>query len=293
MNVTSPVVAWLREVWPAYSWQNAHLHQSCFHDVAVLAPEVVGRASRHGERTERVAREHRILDALVDVRLPYDVPRPLSGVVSRNGRTGMLISFVGGEPRPDIAWEAAAGQIRLAMAAMAQVAPGPLSDRLPEPRSWCGGRRWPELVRQRLLPRLPHELRSVAGDVVANVLDAAQIAGSAQLVHGDFGPHNFLWSGDQIAGLLDFDHACLGDAAIDAATLISFFGAEQVAQIVNREVVERAMIHRAGLSLQLATAADLLGDTALRDHALGNFATRSRTGTLYDPGGWTPDRHGA
>lgn len=289
--VASGVVAWLKDVWPLYSWQGAHVLEACFHEVAVQAPEVVGRVSCHGVQTERVQREHRVLELLADVRLPYDLPRPLSGVVSRNGRTGMLTSFVAGEQRPDIEWQSAAGQIRNALAAFAQVTPGPWADRMPEPRSWCGGRRWPELVHQRLLHRLPRDLQPLASAVVTDVLDAEKTAAKTQLVHGDFGPHNILWSGDQIVGLLDVDHACLGDPAIDAATLISFFGAEHVSQIVDQDVIDRAMIHRASLTLQLATAADLLGDSGLRDHALGNFASRSRAGTLHDPGGRQPIRH--
>lgn len=289
--VTSPVVAWLQDVWPQYSWQDADVHEACFHDVAVRAPEVVGRVSCHGEQTERVQREHRVLELLGDVQLPYDLPRPLSGVVSRSGRTGMLTSFVAGEHRPGIDWETAVAQIRNALVAFAQVTPEQWTDRLPEPRSWCGGHRWSELVHERLLPRLPPDLQLLANTVIADVLEA-EAAGVTQFVHGDFGPHNVLWSGDQIVGILDLDHVCLGDPAIDAASLISFYGAERVSQIVDHDVLDRAMIHRASLTLQLATAADLLGDTGLRDHAVGNFGSRSRAGTLHDPGGWQPDRHG-
>jgi hypothetical protein len=289
--VTSPAVAWLQEVWPQYGWQDADVHEACFHDVAVWAPEVVGRVSCHGDQTERVQREHRVLELLGEVQLPYDLPRPLSGVVSRGGRTGMLTSFVAGEHRPGIGWDLAVTQIRNALTAFAQVTHGQLTGRLPEPRSWCGGRQWAELVHERLLPRLRPELQVLAISVVADVLEAEKAAGDPQFVHGDFGPHNILWRGDQIVGVLDLDHACLGDPAIDAASLISFYGAERVSQIVDRDVLDRAMIHRASLTLQLATAADLLGDAGLRDHALGNFRSRSQAGTLYDPGGRQPDKH--
>jgi aminoglycoside phosphotransferase (APT) family kinase protein len=291
--VTAPVVAWLRTVWPEYGWQGSDVHEACFHDVAVRPLDVAGRVSCHGEQTERVEREHRIMDLLADIPLPFDVPRPLSGVVTRDGRTGMLTSFVDGEHRADTEWEKAAGQIGNAMAAFAQVTHSPWTERLPAPRSWCGGRRWPELVHERLLARLSGDLQRIAATVVAGVLEVEKAAGTPQLVHGDFGPHNMLWTGDRIVGLLDVDHACLGDPAIDAASLISFFGARRVSQIVDHDMLDRAMIHRASLTLQLAAAADLVADTGLRDHALDNFASRCRAGTLHDPGGWRPKRNTA
>ena len=34
---TSSVIAWLQAVWPEYSWQDADVHEACFHDVAVRA----------------------------------------------------------------------------------------------------------------------------------------------------------------------------------------------------------------------------------------------------------------
>jgi aminoglycoside phosphotransferase (APT) family kinase protein len=108
------------------------------------------------------------------------------------------------------------------------------------------------------------------------------------LVHGDFSPHNLLWDGDGVAGLIDFDHACVGDPAMDIAPLIGFFGATAVGSIVDAPTLERGMLHRASLSLQVAAAADLLGDEALRHHALKNFVTRTRARTLYDPGGRAP-----
>ncbi|MEQ4209449.1 aminoglycoside phosphotransferase family protein [Actinopolymorpha sp. B9G3] len=160
--------------------------------------------------------------------------------------------------------------------------------RLPSPRAWCGGAHWPNLVRHTLAPRLPRECRAVAEAVVDAVLQAEASADTVHLVHGDFGPHNVLWHADQVVGVLDLDHACAGDPAIDAASLISFFGAAQVAPIVDRAILERAMIHRASLTIQLAAAAELLADTGLRDHALTNFVTRHQAGTLHDPGGWQP-----
>jgi aminoglycoside phosphotransferase (APT) family kinase protein len=107
-------------------------------------------------------------------------------------------------------------------------------------------------------------------------------------VHGDFGLHNVLWQSATARGLIDFDHLAWGDPAIDVAPLVGSFSAAQLSGDFDRELLRRAMFHRASLSLQVAAAAELAGDRALRDHALGNFTGRLRAGTLYDPAGTSP-----
>jgi aminoglycoside phosphotransferase (APT) family kinase protein len=85
-----------------------------------------------------------------------------------------------------------------------------------------------------------------------------------------------------ISGLIDLDHAALGDPAIDVAPLLGQFGAVALADAVSPTLMRRAMLHRATLSLQVAAAADLCGDEALRNFALSNFNKRYAAGTLYE-----------
>jgi hypothetical protein len=87
--------------------------------------------------------------------------------------------------------------------------------------------------------------------------------------------------------VIDLDHACYGDPAIDLAPLIGAYGSAQVADIAEPVEPDRAMRHRATLPPQVA-AADSLGRTDLRDHALTNFTTRLTAGTLHDPQGAQP-----
>lgn len=103
------------------------------------------------------------------------------------------------------------------------------------------------------------------------------------LVHGDFGLHNVLWTQDRISGVIDFDHAAVGDPAMDVAPLVGQFGAVKLAQIYDREMLYRAKSHRASLPLQVAAAGALVNDSKLRDQALGNFHKRLRNGSLYTP----------
>ena len=157
----------------------------------------------------------------------------------------------------------------------------PVSAQLRPARQWCGGESWPHIVDE-ITDALGQPLRAEAARVVADVAEAERSAPRC-FVHGDFGPHNLLFQDGRISGLIDFDNACVGDPAMDFAPLIGFYGSTAVAQITNSRMVERARIHRASLSLQVAAAAQLVGDTVLRDYALGNFAARVGAGTLYNP----------
>jgi hypothetical protein len=91
-----------------------------------------------------------------------------------------------------------------------------------------------------------------------------------------------------VSGILDFDHAAVGDAAIDVAPLVGAYGASSVADLAPPPLLRRALIHRATLPLQVAAAAELAGDGPLRDHAVNNFESRVAAGTLHDPGGRNP-----
>ncbi|MCZ2404727.1 aminoglycoside phosphotransferase family protein [Paenarthrobacter sp. Z7-10] len=153
-------------------------------------------------------------------------------------------------------------------------------------RDWCGAARWPQLVAEITAP-LDRAVAGAAERIVADVLSAEE-SGSKVLVHGDFGLQNFLWNGADFSGLIDLDNACIGDPAMDLAPLIGTFGTAAVADIAQGELLERAGIHRASLSLQVAAAAQLANDCKLRDFAVQNFTNRFNNGTLYDPNGLRP-----
>jgi aminoglycoside phosphotransferase (APT) family kinase protein len=158
---------------------------------------------------------------------------------------------------------------------------------LPPPRTWCGGSQWPNLVQQDLAPLLNTDAQRSASDRVTQLLDVEDVSAGV-LCHGDFGPHNILWDQDHPASLIDLDHACVGDPAIDLAPLIGFHGLQAIRPIAPPSTLQRAMIHRATLSLQVAAAAHINRSFDLRDHALRNFANRTAQGTLFEPTGMTP-----
>jgi Ser/Thr protein kinase RdoA (MazF antagonist) len=158
---------------------------------------------------------------------------------------------------------------------------------LPAARTWCGGPDWPAIVEKRLVGHLPQDISDGAMAVVADVLSAEQDS-APSVVHGDFGLHNVLWQAGTASGLIDFDHLGVGDPAIDVAPLVGKFSIAELSHDFERELLRRAMFHRASLPLQVASAAELAGFASLRDHALGNFTHRSRIGILYSPAGESP-----
>jgi aminoglycoside phosphotransferase (APT) family kinase protein len=272
--------------WPDRDWSAATTHHGAFHAVLVLPGQVVARVSKRLDPRGRVAAEHRLLSLLAAagrwaLPAPLGVPRS-----SPDGHAGMLVTWVSGVHREDAPWPDVAGELGTLLAALAAGQVIAASGELPPARAWCGGPDLPELVRTTLAPLLPVEARGPAADAVAAVLEEER---GAVPVHGDLGPHNILWTADgRIAALVDLDHAAVGDPAIDVAPLLGRFGATALSAVVEAEVLRRAMVHRATLSLQVAAAAELAGDCGLRDFALRNFAARLASGTLHDPGGCTP-----
>ena len=208
------------------------------------------------------------------------------------GHAGMLTSWIPGRHYADADWPQVAPQItallRFVEAGEAFRADGELA----EPRTWCGGHQFPHIVTELLLPLLSADARVAARQAVMDML-AAEQAVEPVPVHGDLGMHNILWrdaadgqpAGLAISGLIDFDNAARGDPAIDVAPLLGQFGSAALAGAITPGILDRAKLHRATLSLQVAAAAELRHDPALRDFALANFARRLTTGTLYDPCG--------
>jgi Ser/Thr protein kinase RdoA (MazF antagonist) len=282
-----PVLAWAEAAWPGRSWTGARILHGAFHHV-VLTDQCAARIARGQDHRARVAREARLLRTAGQLGLTCAVPSLLDGPVSFRDRSGVLTTVVPGDSRDTGRWPDVRGGL-LAILDELSLARPVAGQPPPTVRMWCGGPDWPAIVEGRLGHHLPHGLADRAMAVVADVI-AVERESAAGFVHGDFGLHNVLWQSATACGLIDFDHLAWGDPAIDVAPLVGSFSAGQLSGDFDRDLLRRAMFHRASLSLQVAAAAELAGDGALRDHALGNFTVRFRAGTLYDPAGTSPVR---
>lgn len=277
--------AWTRRSFPQVSWSGAAAVSGAFHTV-VLGARHVARVSSGREHADRAGREWRtavaIADAVGDSTSGIVVPEVVTDLVSDAEFSGYLLSRLPASDEPPSEWAIVRPAYERLLDLLSTTA---VREPLPPARSWCGGERWLDIVARDLAPLMGDDAR--AAESAAQAVDDLPRSAPA-LVHGDLGPHNILWRGSDAAALIDWDHACLDDPAIDVAPLIGFYGARSIREIASGEVVSRALLHRATLPLQVAAAAHTVGDAALRDHALRNFRSRLHDGTLHDPGGDRP-----
>lgn len=276
-------------LWPRWDWSAADLRQGAFHDVLIVRTGPVARIARGSDAEARTLREQSTLRTLTRAGIPLSIPETLESGPRTVSQGAVLMTRLVGEPadNPHDLSERRLADYRSLLQTLRSVPIAELSTLLPPPRAWCGGTAWPDLVETNLLPLLPRHVRTVAMQRV----DALLASGSDETVlcHGDFGPHNILWSGGRPTGLIDLDHACVTDPAVDIAPLIGSHGAAAVSSLGSPDQLRRAMVHRATLPLQVAAAAHLAALDGLRDHALGNLVSRVADGTLFDPGGLAPE----
>lgn len=281
--------------WPEFRWADAELRRGAFHLVLTAPDGPTLRAALGRDGRDRSRREADSLAALEGVLPEVATPRVLAGPrrVESADVWATTLSTVPGSPADDLT---SCSSERLAqyaelLRALRRSMPGSRGSLAPV-RAWCGGDRWPGIVNRELAPQLGTSAADVAEVQGQRVLDVERTV-APTLCHGDFGPHNILWEGDAVASVIGWDHACIGDPAIDLAPLISFHGASALRTLAPEEETRRAMIHRSTLPLQVAAAAHLAGLEQLRDHALANFERRVVKGTLFDPEGGRTDWPGA
>ncbi|HSO46904.1 MAG TPA: aminoglycoside phosphotransferase family protein [Rhizobiaceae bacterium] len=279
---TSVIWQDLREVWPDLDWARLDSKHGAFHHVAVLGDSSVVRVSTARRHEEQTLREYQNLSAVQSLGLPLRTPRVRCGPEVRAGFSALVTSFIPGEHDLKMVWSQVREPVAEILHSLRESTVPELHTLRPV-RQWCGGEQWPRIIEQ-LSSALDETVARTARRVVADVLTAEPDNGRT-LVHGDFGLHNLLWGGHGLPAVIDWDNASVGDPAIDLAPLIGMFGADAVGEIADTDLVERAQRHRASLPLQVAAAADLAGDLALRNFALDNFTKRFRNDTLYDIAG--------
>ncbi|MGY5765942.1 phosphotransferase family protein [Brachybacterium sp. DNPG3] len=283
------VLSALRRAWPALPWERAEPAHGAFHRVLVIPGTTVVRLRDGAGHRTAVDRELRVAGLLADVGLR--VPAPQGTAVHGEGWSAGRWEHAPGRGMRARSWAADRSLLleileRWRDAAIAH--PG-LADALPPVRTWCGGEAWPRILEE-ITARDP-ELRRRALDAAADVRrdETGPGAEEATLVHGDLGPHNILRDalvGDPKDGaddscgpsgppwIIDVDHAAWADPAVDVAPLLAFYPRGDLARDLPAALLDRAVRLRRSLPLQVAAAAHLRGDIALREHALGRAGNR-------------------
>lgn len=267
---------------------SAELKSGQFHDV-VLAGDVAYRFPRDAESCRLLPGRARLLTALADCELPAEIPVPLgTSWLSRPAGSCYLATrrLAGIHPHPGLLGEprfAEAMTVQLAglLDALARAGTEPaIRQSVPaaQPGDW---RDWAGRVREVLFP-----LMSPAGRrrAEAEVRAVATVAPDGDtLVHTDLGGANLLLDTGadvpRIAGILDWDNACIGNQASDLASLAVTFGWPLAARIEQRRKGDRhagpllpaARLIAATFALQQALPAALSGDEASLDDGLSRY----------------------
>lgn len=207
------------------------------HDVVLLPGVAVVRVARTPTAEAELFRNVELLRRLSVLDLPFAVPEPLSAIVTAEGRSGVALSWLDGEP-------AARGeggdpeQLAALLGALREVDLRGLDGALGVPHQYAGGERWSQLLLEEVVPRLPGEWRDEARRRVTAALELEPVEPS--LVHGDLAGANVRWAADgRLLGVLDWDLAQPFDPALDAACL-SWHGWERVRAAVDGLMLRRA-----------------------------------------------------
>ncbi|MGV3016786.1 phosphotransferase [Rothia sp. 88186D007BW] len=216
------------------------------HVIVNMGAELSVRIAKTPKTGHQVARRTEILRRLPQD-LPFAVPRPITRVITRNGFTAVGLTWIKGEPR--LQGSAPPKQLATLIKAIHSVdfrGYGPYMDMVHE--HWGGRDNWEVLLREQVVPQLLSGAQKIAHTAIDRVL--ALEPAPPVLVHGDLAGHNILWKGDKLVGVIDWDHASVGDAAIDHAALGNFYGWDSLAKVLNDAQLERARIVARLLPLQ-------------------------------------------
>ncbi|MFF0746978.1 phosphotransferase family protein [Streptomyces sp. NPDC004111] len=207
------------------------------HEVVLLPGTAVVRIAHNPTAVAALSRRTELLRRLADLDLPFTVPRPLSAVMTVEGRTAVALSWVEGAPCP----KGEGGEPKeLAglLDCLRDIDCDPLADVLGAPHEYAGGDRWAEVMMGEVVPRLPQAWRPEAERRLRAALDLRWERPS--LVHGDLAGSNMHWDDrGRLVGVLDWDLASSFDPAVDAACLF-WHGWDKVRGAVDGETLRRA-----------------------------------------------------
>ncbi|MFE7528985.1 aminoglycoside phosphotransferase family protein [Kitasatospora sp. NPDC057542] len=213
---------------PGQRWHEAHLLRGSSHNELQLLGTAVVRVARRPSAAAALPRQAELLRRLARLGLPFEVPEPLSEVVTVQGRTAVALSWMYGHFTARRFVRSGRGglfgadmkQLSALFGTLREVDCGPLADVLGVPHEGVGGDGWAELMLGEVVPRLPRARRREARRRIAKARDLS--VPEPSLVHGALDVSNLLWDGSgRLVGVLDWDAAQLFDPALDAAWLLS------------------------------------------------------------------------
>ncbi|WP_042434673.1 aminoglycoside phosphotransferase family protein [Streptacidiphilus anmyonensis] len=257
-RLPEPLRAVAEAALPGHRLAGARTAAGGSHDVVLLPGVAVVRVARTPTAGAELARNVELLRRLAALGLPFAVPAPLSGIVEADGRFGVALSWVGGEPTAR-GEGGDPNELAALLEALRAVDLSALDGVLGAPHQYAGGERWSGLLLEEVVPRLPQEWQDEARRRVRAAQELEPVAPS--LVHGDLAGANAHWAPDgRLVGVLDWDLAQPFDPALDAACL-AWHGWDRVREAVDAPTLCRAWTWYLTFALEILAHALLNGET--------------------------------
>ncbi|MFJ2618933.1 aminoglycoside phosphotransferase family protein [Glutamicibacter sp. NPDC087344] len=258
-----------QQLCPDLSWDNGTVNEAGqSHTVLLANTQAVIRMARTEVSSANMPRSVRLHDQLA-TQLPYLVPTACSGIAQFNGRNAVAMSFIPGRAHEPHRGDPAT--LQKIVRDLAAVDISFLLADLAEPFAFAG--RWNPAAQERCLEYLPHDLRTAAKSVFAQLPQLEAVPPS--LVHGDLAGENMHWDGEKPVGILDWDLASAWDPALNTTYLALWHGQDLIEQIApDAEQARRARIWLGLMGLERLADTLLRSDNPRVDKLMRKIAPR-------------------
>lgn len=217
--------------WSVIPTGSSHLVVDVDHRISV-------RIAKNPAARENLARHSEVLRRLP--KYDFHIPRPLTETKTVKGHTAVGLTWVEGIHRTGsvVPTDALSNLLEQLWATDTTH----FASLLDQPGEHWGGRRRRRVILEEVVPLLLPRNRDLAREAIRDLAELEPI--SPRLVHSDLTGHNMLWNADGVlTGVIDWDHACLGDPAQDVASLAMCFGWETIEPVIDPQIMHRARLY--------------------------------------------------
>ncbi|MDO5618356.1 phosphotransferase family protein [Kocuria sp.] len=206
------------------------------HLVVEIDKRISVRIAKNPTARQNLSRRSEVLRRLPEY--SFEIPRPLTETKTVKGHTAVGLTWVEGTHRTGGVPAQVLGQLLEQLWATDTT---PFESLLDRPGQHWGGHRRRHVILDEVVPLLLPRNRELAREAIHDLAELDVV--TPRLVHSDLTSHNMLWKDRQLTGVIDWDHACMGDPAQDVASLALCFGWETLEAVVPPEIMRRARLH--------------------------------------------------